>query len=1617
MKDLEVNRKVRKTECVMRYAQTHNDRSASSCNGKRHAKTGVGLVTKELEDASVPDGEVNSAEVENLSLRIRELEESELKLKNVLEDYVESDSTLRNRVKELELSNKTLLATTDQLNAKVHQAENANVRVKGRLQDIQEELVNLVEIQEKAEKKQKQKLHWLQERLKTKEDEVKSQSEYFEHYKQRQKQQTAMLREKECCLRGKVSRLEKQVLDLSAHIALLTSKSEEGMVQDLQQKLESAFPGTYSDREVMKLKTLIEIVEHDVKSHLETLQHNVKLLREKEEDCRREQADLLTQLQCSQDSEDFLRRKLEESCQHVCNLKLSEIKLQEQVEELLDENRALKDQGDMKLKKEDEEESCLTRLENGDNIAVSVDLNGELVQADLQNLRWGPVLDPLRSKATPSPTVLLHAKESETSGCGCDWLEHMEKLSKELRPVLECNFSASADITEELSLTETEQISLRDKRAGALEDTFILFRHIPSYPTDRLPPPCSEKLTNDETSKDTRDEEHSSLFKEKAISLPAAALPVSVVEALMRNNHIPTVTTMKKVMSLNFSEANTTFCPDGLFHVSERGFSDKASAVLCGKTPCTAFTFLLEKDDVERHQQNKQIPPKSRSENKNLGKDVNDGKYQQKICRGRAKEEEMKNEKARPQKMACALEEISKVLNKTELIRPGKQGMNSKANLGGPQGVQNTGAGFKDLKKHSEGSSELMENQGNLSEICIPDEVSRVYSGGDIIRTEEKGEQPQKPSEQINPSRNGLEEKKEQALRLCGPKEENSSCQKMAAERMQRAYPQKASRLEEEKYPLNISSPMQEKVFLKKVLLLESNFYEYFCHVSSLEADDECNVKIRELEKVVAVCSQRIFLLMQENEKYSEKVCMLQEENERYAQKICALAEEMDAYFQYVLAVDEANISFQNLLNEKEIAGECFHTSSEENTMNPETICAETFSKNLSWVEEKNRNSGVELLLMESNKLPKSVLSLDGRKRRYFQLLSDLKEERNRCFKDIAKLLQDKENCVAKTNELAQERERNLQRISLLEGEKEALLGSLAEIKGEQDKCRTLVSELQECKTNCYQRISGLQEEKCVLRRDIDRIKRETSEQLLELQKANVNFILENNKLKELMSSLGFTCEDLRKDKNTEAKEKIVELKEENTSQQHDVKPRKVETACSVTQTEEKGILLVDPSNYFTRKEGSTFKSYSVMKEQLERAKEELKMQQKELEKSKKEAQKWYRELGFAETRYEEIKTHLTQVLSELEHVKQETGDQILGKQHCKLMPVYAVKEAQEMEENKIACKRLEQQVLTLKAQLRDQAALQNQFQDLQNEVELLQAQLCEKVKELQKRKSEVKLTLAPLKAKLACLVRKCQQRNNLITRMHGEFRRQGIVNSTFDEEVKKLVNDVALAEYTTTFTPECNQEMLPPSADISQANGDSKDHETHVKVNEMTGPMPTDPLQNRDGLHSSCLTPNMYASSAIKLNSPERIIALHRELRQNHYSSCQIPSLVSSNSNLKADCNLPGIREEASWPIPSKMNDALKLPESSAFYAVKGRDQLSKCDDVFLGQIGNQHAGAIPQGMKQKNVIMNNTWISREKPDGSTSATTAKSYLSDVLSASNKGRNPVGRNQLHWKD
>ncbi|EMP32853.1 Janus kinase and microtubule-interacting protein 1 [Chelonia mydas] len=1310
------------------------------------------------------EGAVNSAEVEMLNLRIKQLEKSEQKLKDILEDYTKSNSALGNRAKELELSQKKLFETVDQLNAKLQQVENANLRVKGKLRNLQVELTDLVQKQEKAERKQKEKLWRLQDQLKTKEDEVKSQSAYFEHYKQKQKQKTAVLRERELSLQGQVYRLEKEVLDLNATTAFLFSELGEGTVQYLRCKLEAVFNGIqgslHLDVNITKIKTLIEDVDHYMKSHLQTLQQNLKSLQEKEECGNREQADLLTKLQLSQDNEDFLTRKLEESCCRVYELKLSEINLQERVEELMEENITLKDKLGAELPRESEKELLPGGMENGENKAVSGNWDEQI------NLKRDAVLDPARNKASQTPSFLQHTKQSRTtakiaSECGYGWLNNVEGLPKELLiPFLEHSSRALVETGEEHGLADAEQ--------------------------------------------------------------------------------------------------------------------------------------------------------KSTDEKKSPNKEINDEKNQSRNGPEKSQREEKRDEKAQIRTITCISEKATKVLIKIAHDETGEQEAEPKFHAASIPGDQNMSVLHKELEGYPQENSEFKDEHGKHLAISTFDEVNRRCLEKNIFVTEEKGKQPENLTDQIKVCRQksvGLKEKREQCLKLSEREDEDkSSCKQMTDQIEEYSKcSQKLSALKEDKYmyPLNILSPAQERnLYLNEGLAQEEEYFEHVHYLSAAEENNGYTLKIDKLEKLMDIYSQRISALMKENGSYSQKLLMLQEENDRYYQKMCALEEEIDAYSQHILTAHETDVdSSQKLLAKEEIYGKCYNSvSKEKNFRCPGAICVllgetEILSKNVSHlVKKEDRNSEKEIPVMESNTFLKKIVALDEKKIKYFQLLSGLKEERNSFFREIAKLLQDKEKYVKKTHELEEERERNLQIISQLEGDKETFLGSLSELKCEQDKHMTMISELNECKTKCYQTISDLQEEKRILKNDMNEVHRESSEQLLESQKVIENILQENNELKEIMSALGISYEDPIKDKISGIEGKLLRLKQENKSLPHRMQEKETEMASGKTHTKEKGIQVIEPSNYLTRKDkdtcseeeigsikgycqvgcskntetskchfsnagistflgdqniaisrvlqktserpevakltfeteekissnsfsqccvkvlknmellqesskGSTSESYSAMQEQLERSKEELKVQQGELEKAKKEAQKWYRELGFVEARYEEVRTQLTQALSELHQLKQADGGERLRKQCCQLM------EVQELKEHRIANKGLEQQVLTLKSQLRDQTVLQNQFQDLQNQVECLQAQLCEKTEELQKRKTEADLTIAPLKAKLSCLVRKCHERNSLITQLVREFHRHGITDSIFNEEAKNLVNDMALAEYTTTFTSVRNRE------------------------------------------------------------------------------------------------------------------------------------------------------------------------------------------------------------------
>ncbi|XP_061644707.1 ciliary rootlet coiled-coil protein 2-like [Phyllopteryx taeniolatus] len=72
----------------------------------------------------------------------------------------------------------------------------------------------------------------------------------------------------------------------------------------------------------------------------------------------------------------------------------------------------------------------------------------------------------------------------------------------------------------------------------------------------------------------------------------------------------------------------------------------------------------------------------------------------------------------------------------------------------------------------------------------------------------------------------------------------------------------------------------------------------------------------------------------------------------------------------------------------------------------------------------------------------------------------------------------------------------------------------------------------------------------------------------------------------------------------------------------------------------------------------------------------------------------------------------------------------------------------------------------------------------------------------LQKTRRQTDMDVVPLKAKLSCLVLKCQERNSLLAQMTQVLRGHIDVDSTLTQRADELLRDAALLEYTAAFTP-----------------------------------------------------------------------------------------------------------------------------------------------------------------------------------------------------------------------
>ncbi|KAI4572219.1 hypothetical protein MJT46_005287 [Ovis ammon polii x Ovis aries] len=272
---------------------------------------------RDEEQGCFPEGAARSPDVDTGTLR-KQLESSEQKLLAAVDKYMMSESGLRSRIQELELSERNLLQKVDQLNTCVFQERSASLRAQEQLDALQGELASQVREKERAARRQRWRLQRLRERLRRKDAALGRQAAALERCRRIQRRQLRLVREQERVLRAQVQRLELDVRRLCRAAGLLLAE------------LDAPNPGGPRSSGQGDLRGAPEGAAE------------LRALRARAERGERERDQAARRLREQRATERRLRGQLEELRCSIYGLKLSEIGLQAQVEELTQHNESLR---------------------------------------------------------------------------------------------------------------------------------------------------------------------------------------------------------------------------------------------------------------------------------------------------------------------------------------------------------------------------------------------------------------------------------------------------------------------------------------------------------------------------------------------------------------------------------------------------------------------------------------------------------------------------------------------------------------------------------------------------------------------------------------------------------------------------------------------------------------------------------------------------------------------------------------------------------------------------------------------------------------------------------------------------------------------------------------------------------------------------------------------------------------------------------------------------------------------------------------------------------------------------------------------------------------------------
>ncbi|KAM5340309.1 uncharacterized protein C4orf50 homolog [Glossophaga mutica] len=466
--------------------------------------------------------------------------------------------------------------------------------------------------------------------------------------------------------------------------------------------------------------------------------------------------------------------------------------------------------------------------------------------------------------------------------------------------------------------------------------------------------------------------------------------------------------------------------------------------------------------------------------------------------------------------------------------------------------------------------------------------------------------------------------------------------------------------------------------------------------------------------------------------------------------------------------------------------------------------------------------------------------ALERARRSLHRFISRLKEERSKVLHDNIRLWRDQERCRQKMRALQRERERNVDKISTLARENGALLGDIWHLRRELDQYLQVISDLEDCNGKSYSKISELEEENDKLRGCLGQLRRALSESARRCKGVVRAVTQENRELRALISELGVSYKGLIKDVVVGIEDMIRALRGENSRLLHRICVLEREVAVSLSAD----------GGRLRGAQGKSKVAAADKGDAVERAVQVTQLSEHPapgahgppLEEGQGPAAGWTgpalgaeKAGGGAESAAPAAPSpagrnagapsapqgglggaagHEAHPENQGEWPRRPTDR---GPARRSLRSGPQDPEAATSEEDPgLRVQQLRHQVLTLQCQLRDQGSAGRELLAARDEALRLRDQLQAKVEELQRKQHEANLAVTPLKAKLASLVQKCRDRNHLLTHLLQELRRHGAADTLLSEMVRGMVDDAALAEYTATFLapglPETSHHLdIPP--------------------------------------------------------------------------------------------------------------------------------------------------------------------------------------------------------------